>query len=266
MAKLLVANNAYSTLAGSITAIATTLAVQAGHGARFPNPTGGDWFMLTLQDASNNIEVVKVTARSTDTLTIERAQEGTSARAWASADVVECRFTAGIVATTDSEQTITNKTIDANANTVLNVGVDQLLNTVAGTDTITAAANAGITSYIAGQVFSFVAVGDNTGSATLNINSLGAKNIRKAGGSNLNARDISFGSVVTVIYDGTQFQLASAILPARYESKTIATNTTLSANTEYETGSDTRLLYGVNLSIPVTSCLQVKAYQSGQSL
>ena len=113
------------------------------------------------------------------------------------------------VASIAGVETLTNKTIDANTNTILNVGVDQLLNTVAGTDTITAAANAGITSYIAGQVFSFVAAGANTGAVTLNINSLGAKNVYKSGTTPLDAGDIASGAAITVIYDGTQFQLGA---------------------------------------------------------
>ena len=88
MAAYVVTNNAYSTLASSVLIAATTLTVQAGHGARFPAISAGDFTFITLQDSSNYIEIVKVTARSTDTFTIVRAQEGTSARAWASGDTV----------------------------------------------------------------------------------------------------------------------------------------------------------------------------------
>jgi hypothetical protein len=89
-------NNAYSALAASLTNVATTLTVTTGQGDRFPAVTAPDFFHLTLQDASNNIEVVKVTARTAgaDSMTIERAQEGTSARAWNIGDVVELRLTA----------------------------------------------------------------------------------------------------------------------------------------------------------------------------
>lgn len=113
MAKYIATNNAYSTLAGGVLIGATSLSVQAGHGDRFPEITGSDWTFVTLQDASNNIEIVKVTARAalSDTMTVVRAQEGTSARAWNAGDVVECRPTAGITVTTDGEQTLTNKTV-----------------------------------------------------------------------------------------------------------------------------------------------------------
>lgn len=88
-------NNAVSTLASGISAGAASVTVQAADGALFPNPSGSDFFLATIQDASNNIEIVRVTARSTDTFTITRAQEGTTARAWLAGDVIELRMTAG---------------------------------------------------------------------------------------------------------------------------------------------------------------------------
>lgn len=89
-------NNAFSALGSSLTNVATTLTVTTGHGDRFPAVTAPDFFHLTLQDASNNIEVVRVTARTAgaDSMTITRAQEGTTARAWNIGDVVELRLTA----------------------------------------------------------------------------------------------------------------------------------------------------------------------------
>ncbi len=47
----------------------------------------------------------------------------------------------------------------------------------------------------------------NTGPATLNVNSLGAKTIIKSDGSNLKAGDISTNALLTMIYDGSNFQL-----------------------------------------------------------
>ena len=89
-------NNAASTLASSILIGATSLTVAAATGALFPTLTGTQFFMCTLQNTAGTvIEIVKVTARSTDTFTIVRAQEGTSASAFASGDKVELRLTAG---------------------------------------------------------------------------------------------------------------------------------------------------------------------------
>lgn len=94
---LLFTNNAVSTLASGISAGAGSLTVQAADGNLFPNPTGNDEFLVTLEDASNNIEIVKCTSRSGDVLTIERAQEGTTAQAWLVGDSVELRVTAGVL-------------------------------------------------------------------------------------------------------------------------------------------------------------------------
>lgn len=89
-------NNAASTLASGITNVATSLTLATGHGVLFPSPTGGDWFALTLTQATSETswEIVKVTARSGDVLTIERAQEGSIGAAWATDDKAELRLTA----------------------------------------------------------------------------------------------------------------------------------------------------------------------------
>ena len=87
-------NNASGTLSSSITAVATTITLTSGNGALFPALSGSDYFYATLCDSSNNLEIVKVTSRTSDTLVITRAQEGTSARAYAAGDKFELRPTA----------------------------------------------------------------------------------------------------------------------------------------------------------------------------
>ena len=83
------------------------------------------------------------------------------------------------------------------------------LSSVSGTDTITATCAPAITAYAAGQFFTFVSAGANTGAVTLNINSLGAKAVTKEGATALAAGDIAAGAVVCVEYDGTRFQLVA---------------------------------------------------------
>ena len=92
----------------------------------------------------------------------------------------------------------------------------QYLTTVSGADVITATGAFGMSAYATGQVFTFIAAGTNTGAVTLNINSIGAKAITKNGTTALAAGDIASGQAITVVYDGTQFQLGrvSAALPA----------------------------------------------------
>lgn len=95
---LLTANNAQTVLAAGISASATTLTVNTGTGALFPSPVSGtSYFKLTLIDATTGqlTEIVHVTARTGDAMTISRAQEGTTARAWSANDIAANMMTAG---------------------------------------------------------------------------------------------------------------------------------------------------------------------------
>jgi hypothetical protein len=63
----------------------------------FPTLGGSDYFYCTLSNVTNTIEIVKVTARSTDTFTIVRAQDNTTASAFVTGDKVELRLVAGVL-------------------------------------------------------------------------------------------------------------------------------------------------------------------------
>ena len=95
---LLAANNAQTVLAAGISASATSLTVNSGTGSLFPAPSAGvSFFKLTLIDAATGqlTEIMHVTARTGDTMTIERGQEGTTARAWSANDIAANMMTAG---------------------------------------------------------------------------------------------------------------------------------------------------------------------------
>ena len=98
MGVALVKNNAYSTLAATLSSADTSLSVAVGTGVRFPSISvgSGDFFFLTLIDTANNLEVVKVTATSTDTFTVVRGQDGTTARTYAATSRVELRPSQGL--------------------------------------------------------------------------------------------------------------------------------------------------------------------------
>jgi hypothetical protein len=87
-------NNASSSLASGITSTATSLTVTTGQGVLFPAPSGSNAFNATLIDASGNLEIVRVTARSGDMLTITRGQESTTARAFTAGSTIQLRLTA----------------------------------------------------------------------------------------------------------------------------------------------------------------------------
>lgn len=87
---LQVKNRAKSTLAAGISDVDLSLTVAAGEGAKFPQP--GNGFHITIDD-----EILKCTARSTDTLTVTRAQEGTAAAAHSAGASVQLRITAKLI-------------------------------------------------------------------------------------------------------------------------------------------------------------------------
>ena len=87
-------NNAVATLASSISSTATTITVSGGQGALFPSLGAGDHFYATLIDSSNNLEIVKVTARMGDVMTVVRGQDGTTSKAYIGGDRLELRPTA----------------------------------------------------------------------------------------------------------------------------------------------------------------------------
>jgi hypothetical protein len=271
MAALLTKNNAYSTLASwSIGTGTGTFTVQGGEGARFPAPGGSDWFFVTLQDASNNIEIVRISARSTDTLTIDaRGQEGTTPRTWVAGDVVELRLTAGTAVTTDGTQTMTNKTLTsavltsptmttptlgtpvsgsltnctglptvgggtglassgAEGNVLSSTGsvwattLPSLLAigaTGSGTDTYTATYSPVPTAYTSGRVYTVRLPNANTvTNPTLNLNSLGAKTIKKGNSIALALGDIQANMTGLFFYDGVDMVLlnpAKSVLAGR---------------------------------------------------
>lgn len=91
-------NNAGSRLAAGISTSDTSITVSPGDGAMFPALSAGEWFPATILDALGNFEIVKVTARTGDVLTVERGQELTSTRAFEPGHRIELRMTAGTFA------------------------------------------------------------------------------------------------------------------------------------------------------------------------
>lgn len=89
------ANNSSSVLAASITSSTGVLVLATGDGALFPSLLAGEWFPVTVVADDYSFEVMRVTSRSGDSLTVTRAQENTSAKAFAIGSRVELRLTAG---------------------------------------------------------------------------------------------------------------------------------------------------------------------------
>jgi Collagen triple helix repeat (20 copies) len=92
---MLFTNNASSRLYAAVDAVTTSIRVQAGDGAKFPQPAASEFFTVTLEDKrSKQLEIVNCTARSGDILTVQRGREGTVAQAFAADATVSNRLTA----------------------------------------------------------------------------------------------------------------------------------------------------------------------------
>lgn len=233
MSKQLFSNNAVSTLSGTLPQGGTTLVCASGQGSRFPAPGPNEFFLLTIytKDTYANeqeVEVVKVTSRTDDVLTIERDVElltgnvgGFAYNNSVNATFLELRWTA-MGASNILQKNENLADLPSIPTALTNLGIqasiqnsDYLtLGTVAGVDVITAVADPAPAAYQAGQTFRFISAGANTANGvTLNINGLGAKAIKKAsalGPVDLVIGDIpAAGIVLQLTYDGTQFQVIS---------------------------------------------------------
>ncbi len=122
MATQILLNNVKSKLTAAVGVSDTTITITAGDGALFAAATAGNTITATLIKVSgfNEVafEIVTVTARSGDTLTITRGRESTAALTFAVGDVISVRFTAGMTPgaigaiSASSTDTLTNKTFD----------------------------------------------------------------------------------------------------------------------------------------------------------
>lgn len=116
-------NNVSTTLNGAITAGQTSITVTDG--SAMPSPTGGDYFTLTLDDQANTVEVLRCTARTGNTLTVTRGQEGTSDLNWPDLSIIELRLTANTI---DSKITALEDDISPTASADIDMGTNEILN------------------------------------------------------------------------------------------------------------------------------------------
>jgi hypothetical protein len=86
-------NNATSTLSAAIAANETAMTVQVNDAALFPDLGVGDWFPATLVNATGAMEIVRVTGRNGAIFTVQRGQEGTTAKDFPVGSKVDLRLT-----------------------------------------------------------------------------------------------------------------------------------------------------------------------------
>jgi hypothetical protein len=95
-------------------------------------------------------------------------------------------------------------------------------------------------AYTAGFQFQMKITNSNSGASTINVNGLGIKNITRTGSLNLDNGDLAAGAIVTLLYDGTNFQIVGPI-PRRsvYSVRgLLAANNTATPNTKFDMSAD----------------------------
>jgi hypothetical protein len=90
-------NNAVSLSINTLGLSDTVLAINVADAAKFPSLGAGQWFPLTLINASSEMEIVRCTARAGNLLTIARQQEGTTARNFPIGSIVNLRVTKALL-------------------------------------------------------------------------------------------------------------------------------------------------------------------------
>lgn len=193
-------NNATALLAASISTSGTTLVLAAGTGIKFPVLVSPDFFYGTIYDSAGNYEIVKVTARTADSLTIVRAQEGTTALAFSSGDAFAQRLTAASL--NDFAQKSANQTLTGN-NTYSGNLTFSGTNTHSGSETFSGAFSAANPTFTGTVTIPTPTVGDNTTKAastafvsTAISNATGA--LGTISTQNANAVNITGGSIVGI--------------------------------------------------------------------
>jgi hypothetical protein len=122
MADFLFANNVSTTLNGAVGTGDTTWTV--ADGSILPTPIAGKTLRATaIKTSDGTVEIVDITAISTNDLTVTRAREGTTALAFADGDTVELRITKEMLESFQLYQEITiplsSETADAAAATAV---------------------------------------------------------------------------------------------------------------------------------------------------
>tara|TARA_R100001594_G_scaffold87034_1_gene121435 strand:+ start:1935 stop:2882 length:948 start_codon:yes stop_codon:yes gene_type:complete len=104
-----------------------------------------------------------------------------------------------------------------------------------GTNTIALTSGLSLSAYAQGMMFAFEAGGANTGAATLNVDSIGAKDIKKYHDVALASGDLEAAGIYLVAYEATadNFQLLSAVSNAPMISG--ADSITIGSGTEVDT-------------------------------
>ena len=261
MSTMLFANNAASTLAGSINNTAVQCTVESGGGALFPNPSANQYFVLTLIDAAtgNQREIIHCTARTGDLFTIVRGQEGTTAQNWQAGDLVQMLPTAGtmegLAQQSQLQQQAPNYAVDSGSANVITVTLSP------APDNLAALVGAPVRIKVANTT--------TTVNPVVVINGLSPLTIVNPDGTDLLVGQIPNGAIIELVSDGTNAQLVSitsvfappVIVMACYLKK-VSTNLVLQRNggNSIFVGGNTRSLSSSSVALAATGLLANTKY------
>lgn len=191
----LYANNAYSTLGSPITSSGQTT-ITVTNGAKFPSPTGNQFFRITvtLATAPNTvIEIMYCTSRTGNNLTVSRGQEGTTATTWVTGSLCANEATKGTY----------NQFMQPY------VGIDS-----GSINAYVVATPQHETAYYTGMPCTFYTLNASTSTTpTLNLNGLGAATIKNANGGALTSGQLPANAPISVQYnaDDSSWRLLSPL-------------------------------------------------------
>lgn len=232
----LLKNNVSGLLASQLNAGATSMVLSDA--SAFPAP-GADHYLVTLIGLNGNAqesswEIVKVTAKASNTLTIQRAQESTADATWPALTLVQMRLTAGTLGTKQDTLVSGTNLKTVNGNSLLgsgNVAVGDVL--AAGANTLS---GANVFGNSTGQLF--LASTTTTQDGILVKGRAGGTNsyrVTAAPGTLTGNRAVTFGDFAgTVVLDTATQTLTNKTLTAPVIS-TISNTGTLTLPTSTDT-------------------------------
>ncbi len=109
---LKMSNNAVARLSAPLLIGDTSLVLNTAEAASFPSPGAGEWHPITVADGVH-VEILRATSRSSNVVTVVRAQEGTSAYDFAAGSIAEVRMTAGVIASLQADTTTVQTHVDS---------------------------------------------------------------------------------------------------------------------------------------------------------
>lgn len=213
---IVLADGAFGTLASSLAITDTTLAFTTGHGARFPAVVSGQVMYLCLINSGNVVEEVKITAHvdGSDSATMTRAANGTSAKAWNAGDRVEARLSSEILERLQTEAVKVTALVTGDSGATY---TGSMSNTALG--------------YVTGMVYEFSLGTTNNGTApTIAIDGLSAITVKSPIGAALGVGDMPLNGFY--LFDGSNFLLMNPI----YALGLVATTAMLFMQTTAPTG------------------------------